>query len=287
MSRCSNIKDHLYYNTTDRRDYKDRCRPQKPLCFPRNTLSSWTFAQQQARNLVIKVALSVMVGLATGTASAQSGLVAAYGFDEGSDTTVNDSSGNGNTGTLINGPIWTSGQFGQALEFNNTSDHVLVPTNSSLGITGDITISAWIRLGNPSFAYQGILSKFQNGAGWDYVLSYNDNGSNNLFLYSDGMSPNFVRSTTPLIDTTTFHHVAVTRSANAVTFYIDGIQAGTATVTGTFPNNSNPVVIGSETGSGGEFRGRIDEVRIYSRALSQSEIQTDMSTPIGDLAASP
>src|SRR4029453_19442437 len=55
------------------------------------------------------------------------GLVAYWKFDEGSGTTVSDSSANGNTGTLVNGPLWTAGRVGNALFFDGIDDNITVP----------------------------------------------------------------------------------------------------------------------------------------------------------------
>ena len=62
-------------------------------------------------------------------------LVAAYAFDEGSGTTVADSSGNGNNGTVANATWTATGKFGQALVFNGTSTRVTVPDSPSLHLT--------------------------------------------------------------------------------------------------------------------------------------------------------
>jgi hypothetical protein len=73
-----------------------------------------------------------------------SGLVAAYGFNEGSGTTVIDASGNGNTGT-ISGASWvTSGKYGTALSFNGTNNWVTIPDNASLDLTTGMTVEAWV-----------------------------------------------------------------------------------------------------------------------------------------------
>lgn len=64
-------------------------------------------------------------------------------FDEGSGTTVMDSSGNGNNGSIY-GANWTTGKIGSAIYFNGTNDYVEIPDDSSLDITGNITIIAWI-----------------------------------------------------------------------------------------------------------------------------------------------
>ena len=61
-------------------------------------------------------------------------------FDEGEDDITEDSSGNGNNGNLINGPQWTDGKFGKALEFDGAATYVNCGNGASLDITEDITV---------------------------------------------------------------------------------------------------------------------------------------------------
>ena len=104
-----------------------------------------------ARRLVIvrrQSAVFTVVALVAlarvGPASAQTGLVAAYGFDQGSGTTAADASGNANTGTL-SGPTWNAaGRYGGALAFDGTNDWVTVPDNALLDLTSGMTIEAWV-----------------------------------------------------------------------------------------------------------------------------------------------
>src|SRR3954471_18390126 len=77
--------------------------------------------------------------------AAQTGPVAAYGFNEGTGGTVSDSSGNGNSGT-ITGATWTpSGKFGSALTFNGTSNLVTIADNASSSLGTAMTLEAWIK----------------------------------------------------------------------------------------------------------------------------------------------
>jgi hypothetical protein len=74
-----------------------------------------------------------------------SGLVAAYAFDEGSGTTVADVSGNGDNGTLKNGPVWTTGKYDSALSFDGVNDYVAIPNSSSLNISSTkLTLPLWV-----------------------------------------------------------------------------------------------------------------------------------------------
>ncbi|WP_338115199.1 PKD domain-containing protein, partial [Thiocapsa imhoffii] len=72
------------------------------------------------------------------------GLVAAYGFEETSGSSVQDGSGQGNHGTLLNVTRTTQGRFGRALSFNGTNSLVTVEHSASLGLSDGMTLSAWV-----------------------------------------------------------------------------------------------------------------------------------------------
>src|SRR5438132_6593113 len=97
-------------------------------------------------------------------ASAQTpGLVAAYAFSEGSGTTVADTSGNNNNGT-ISGATWTSaGRFGNALVFNGTSARVTVPDAASLQLTSGMTLEAWVFPTETPTYWRAIVDKTVDG----------------------------------------------------------------------------------------------------------------------------
>src|SRR2546427_8380874 len=85
--------------------------------------------------------------------------VANWMFDEGSGTTTYDRSGNGNNGTLVNGPTWVPGVIGNALSFNG-SNYVQIPDSQSLNITGNqFSISAWVNPRAQSNPFADIVSK--------------------------------------------------------------------------------------------------------------------------------
>jgi hypothetical protein len=203
------------------------------------------------------------------------GLVGYWKFDEGKTRNTADSSGNGNSGSLqgSGGPTWITGVLSNALRFDGVDEYVNVPNSPVFGITGDITIAAWIRR-EALLSYDGIVAKTDGAAVWDYDFYFSE-GDNRLRLWSDVGSPTPVLSSREVADTN-WHHVAVTRSGADVTFYIDGFEAGTTTMSGAFANNSVPVRIGTDGPNydpSSMFKGSIDDVRIYDRALSATEIQ--------------
>jgi hypothetical protein len=206
------------------------------------------------------------------------GLAAAYNFDEGRGITASDSSGNGNTGTLVNTPTWTTGKFGNALFFNGVNQYVRVANSSSLNIIGDITITAWVKGLNTTYE-NPIVAKHNGSASWDYDF-YIYKGA--MWFWADGQSQVVVKASVTFLDTTKWHHVAVTRNNGTVTFYLDGNPAGSRSMQGKFKTNASTVDIGCDSATcntpDGLLRGSIDAVRIYNRALSASQIQTDMLT---------
>ena len=76
--------------------------------------------------------------------TAPPGPVAAYSFDEGSGTVALDSSGNNNTGTLVNNPAWTLGKYGKALSFNGSTSYVDLGSPGAFDTPGSMTWSAWV-----------------------------------------------------------------------------------------------------------------------------------------------
>src|SRR5262249_23528075 len=92
------------------------------------------------------------------------GLVAAYSFDEGSGTTVIDTSGQGNNGT-ISGATWTTaGRFGNALVFNGTNALVTIPDAVSLRLTTGMTLEAWVYPTGTPTTWMAVLMKEQPGS---------------------------------------------------------------------------------------------------------------------------
>ena len=224
------------------------------------------------------------IGSATTTAATTpSGLVAAYNFNEGAGTTVTDSSGNGVSGTL-QGASWTSaGKYGNALSFNGTSSFVDLGNPSALQLTGSMTVEAWVRAtANPPDDGQ-IVAKANDSGGWQLKTSP-DTGVRAFGAKISGSSAvQRYSNTVPALNT--WYHVASVYNAStrSLDVYVNGVL-DSGTLRGTVPTsqilqNVN-VNIGRRTG-GYYFNGIIDEVRIYNRALLQTEVQTDMNTPIG------
>ena len=256
-----------------------RCRHQhfKPLGATARILGGDFIAARRA------IALFACLSLSISVATAQTaGLVAAYSFDEGAGTTIAvDLSGNGNDGVLVNGTSWSStATFGTAANFDGTNDRIDVPDSNSLDLTSGMTLEAWVRPTANSSYRTVVLKEVPGELSYALYSADSDHGTrpsgwvrlNNSSRFADG---------TASIPLNVYTHIAVTFNGTTLAMYVNGILATTTNVAGTIQTSAFPLRIGGNTVWGEYFRGQIDEVRIYSRALSQAEIQTDMATPIG------
>jgi hypothetical protein len=207
---------------------------------------------------------------------AQTGLLASYSFNEGTGIILSDSSGNSNTGTLTNGPAWTAGKYSNALSFDGANDYVALGTSFDIAAK-PFTISAWI---NPTdyndwrtiFAKRDSWS--QNDMRFNWTL---ETGDGNVMLQTPTTNLSF--SYVPTRGVWTYLTVVV--NANSTDLYVNGVlqQSRGSFTLGT--DAASAVKIGSsQNGTEDNFKGKIDDLRIYNRALNQSEIQTDMNTPL-------
>ena len=205
-----------------------------------------------------------------------SGLVGAWAFGEGAGTTTADASGNGNVGTVTSASWSTQGRHGNALSFNGTNSMVRVASAASLNLGSAMTLSAWI---------QPTVSQ----SGWRTILqretdAYHLNSSTSTPMRPAG-GGTFGTSTPIVVGPTanpvnTWTHVALTYDGTILRLYVNGTQVATNNVTGAIQSTTNPLSIGGNAPYGEHFQGLIDEVRVYNRALAQTDIQADMNSPL-------
>jgi Concanavalin A-like lectin/glucanases superfamily/Bacterial Ig-like domain/IPT/TIG domain len=206
------------------------------------------------------------------TAAPASMPVAAYAFTEGTGTTTDDWSGNGNRASLVRGAAWGTGAVSGGLMLPGGNNDLLVPSSDSIALTNAFTFEAWV---NPSSQSQGLL----------WSRNPDDTGGNPLYelwvlpmgaVYFDARLngidfPLMPAARLPLDDWT---HLALTFDGSWLRLYLDGIEVASRTVSGSLGATNEPMDIGKGVA------GRMDEVRIYRRALSPPEIAADMAMPV-------
>jgi hypothetical protein len=206
-----------------------------------------------------------------------SGLVAGWSFNEASGTSAADSSGNGNTATLINGVTRTAGSSGGGLRFDGANDYIAVPNSPSLDISGTgLTLTMWI---NPAAAGGDsvVLGKFWNTT---MTAPYYQYG----LELAGGTTPTFQVGTTSgvlsasmgsALAVNQWSHLAVVFNGSQVQYFVNGILLTTAPLPATIAARGNSLHVGADNNIWQFFNGSLDEVRIYNRALTAQEVQND------------
>jgi len=223
------------------------------------------------KKVVCLISFVIVLGI-VGTAAAQvdPALVGWWKFDEGVGATAADSSGKNNNGSL-NGPVkWTdAGKLGGAIKFTGPYNYVLVANNASLNPTRAITIAAWV---NPSWTGNNrILQKSTEGSDNQYRLL--KEGGNNIRFHIPPAANFEVTGKIPPNGEWT--HLAATYDGSMIRVYFNSLVVGETAWSGTMGTSDGPLFIGtkwSKAPAGDEFNGMMDDVRIYNRALSQSEL---------------
>jgi hypothetical protein len=230
-------------------------------------------ARDGAGNLTTSAGVTVTVNN-----SAPAGLIAAYAFEEGSGTTTADETGKGHVGTLI-GTTWSaSGRYGKALSFNGTSANVSIADAADLDLTNAMTLEAWVRPSALS-GWNTVMMKEGSATTLAYGLYANDQSPWPAVTVRIGTDDRSAIGTGSL-PLNTWTHLAATYDGATLRLYVDGVQVGSLAQTGNMITSARTLRIGGNTVWGEYFTGLIDDVRVYNRALSAGEIQSDMNTPV-------
>ena len=200
------------------------------------------------------------------------GLVGRWTFDEGEGTIARDSSGGANHGRVMGGAKWTEGRIGGALEFDGMDDFVSIPNESSFDITGSITVSAWIKVESFSKSWQAIVTKGDRS--WRL---HRANDTKSVGWACSDLSRQQIGDLygKKAVMDGQWHHVAGVLDGSKTSIFVDGTIDASAQSSPNISVNDFPVLIGANAQVKGRlFRGLIDDVRIYNRALSVDEVRT-------------
>ena len=233
------------------------------------------------RRLAFVILILVLLGLTFQRVSSapsgvdlNRGLVAYYSFDH---CDARDDSGNGHDGTIYGSPKCVDGVKGKAFEFDGENDYIWLGKSEDLS-PPHITVALWIKFAdyyNPN-VYDGArpIRNRRFGYGFDII-----NGNRLYAGCHDNDDPNSPVSASVSLNPYQdgeWHFLAFTFDGNYIKLYVDGrlVNESKGHGTGSIYYEGNVVAIARDGDyDGGYFKGALDEIRIYNRALSEEEIK--------------
>jgi hypothetical protein len=186
-----------------------------------------------------------------------------------------DVTGNGHDGVFQgNAATTTGGPFGNAFTFDGSGDYITIGDELDMG-TSNFTLAAWIK-GDPTMNQWGRI--FDKGYFSGYAFGRRS-FSNAIGFEMLASNPDYGTASS-LVDNE-WHHVALVKSGSTATIYADGVAEGSNTVSLANQSNALPLLIGFNPGEGiqGFWRGQLDELKIFNRALAPAEIAALASLP--------
>ncbi|MFI6316787.1 LamG-like jellyroll fold domain-containing protein [Nonomuraea sp. NPDC050556] len=188
-------------------------------------------------------------------ASADTDLVAAYGMEEGSGTTVHDLSGNGNDGTVAN-PEWVDGKYGKGLRIGRLDQILTVPDAPSLRASGGLTMEAWLKADTQCPSLVAKSNPYWMGGNWGVRTGGQNHDGESIGEFYGG-----------------WVHLALVYDGSTLRYVFNGLYWASEAlpVTGDVDYDSAPLKIGQACPDA-----IVDEVRVYRRGLTDEELQQDM-----------
>jgi hypothetical protein len=192
-------------------------------------------------------------------------LVASYSFENN----VQDGSGHGLDGTIRGNPAFVEGIAGMGLSFDGINDSVDMGNNAAFDITDQITLSAWV---NPNDAGNGQHNPYVSKGDQTYAIKHANSNTIEFFIYDDGW---FTANVS--VDSSfngDWHHVLGTYDGNELKTYVDGVLGAAVAHQGSIDIQTHNLTIAQNSQETDRYYdGVIDEVKIYDRALTPSEIR--------------
>ena len=200
--------------------------------------------------------------------AAPAGLVGCWHFDEQEGLTAFDSSGLGNDGTYLGGPVLgVPGVVNTAVSMDGSNDHVSVPDDASLDVGDSFTLDGWIQRDSFEKAQQLF---FKGGKGFQLSVMSRFNGSQ-VYLRKAGVTTMY-RTVGGVPEDDQFHHVVATKDGSDVAIYIDGVAQELQVVSPrTIEDTAFPLTFSSNGASA--VAGDLDEFAVYDRALTPAEVE--------------
>jgi len=248
--------------------------------------------------LLFAAATIALLGTPFSSYAAPSAL-ASYDFDADTGTTLADRSGNNHPGTLINGPTWTAGKYNGGLSFDGVNDYVSFGDIAQADSLAAITVSVWVKFaatgGGASethFLDKSLCNGYPNGGPWELGAALTSAHKAEFVIYPQGANPAayvFSGPSTTSIDDGAWHYVTGRYDGSRLSIWVDGNLENSSSIGAvTMLNSNSSVELGGHCdGLAQMFKGTLDDVRLYDRALTPSEILADMSTPVGNGGSTP
>jgi RHS repeat-associated protein len=183
-----------------------------------------------------------------------------------------------NNGSFTNGVTFSQGEVAQAFSFDGTNGYVEIPHSATLNLSFGHTVEMWVRVDAyaPAGKYSMLISKWVNSAE-DKSLTINAAGKVTYYLYNSFGGVPLTSSNSLALGT--WYHVAATYDGATAKIYINGVLDNSKLASGNVNDSSGKLYLGHNPGltaSGAPavaFKGLVDEIGWYDRALTQSEIQ--------------
>ena len=168
-------------------------------------------------------------------------------------------------------PAWCEGRRGPAVEFDGADDYILVPDSDSLDLTDKGTIELWIYSNGAQANYAGLIQK-GDSSGWaagKYFISHWTGGTYYGVIRNAGAYN--TPASFPTVSNNAWHHLVLTWDGSWLIPYTDGVAGTPKAQSLNADADTKDLQIGKS--SSGVFDGKMDEIRIYNRALSADEVK--------------
>lgn len=237
------------------------------------------------RRFLLVVLVALCLGAASAALAQVENAVGIWLFDEGSGEIAKDGSGLGNNGKII-GAKYVDGKFGKALQMNGADQYVQVPDAKSLDLETELSMVCWFNWEGSGDGWQTFFSKGpMSGTNENWALFINTGSKYFHFVITpNGGRTNF-DSPGGAFDAKKWTHVAATYDGKTRRIYVNGKMVGETGTSGKTTPNDNFLGIGWREGSSHWWKGSLDEMAVFNKAITEKQITTIYEQGIDSLLA--
>jgi hypothetical protein len=228
------------------------------------------------KKLIYLFSLIVLVGLTLAgfAKGADPSLVGWWKLDDGQGTVAVDSSGYGNDGDIMGNPQWIEGVLGGAMDFDGDGDYIDCGGNPMFGDMDEITVSAWLTIRSTTTQWMAAFAKGESA--WRLGnVSYDPRFHFGITIWNAPDASSIDGATTVALNE--WHHAAGIFDGDSINVYVDGLFDASNNTTEPLGTNALHVFIAENPEARGRYwDGKIDDVRVYNRALTEEELAVVM-----------